>query len=231
MLTPRQAARLMDVSVVQMHHSIGDIDELIEEARTHLFISVHVLPCWVRNAAELLKGQQDILLGAPVGFPSGAHRTEVKLLEARLLVQDGVQEMDLVMNIGKLKSGEYRSIVEEIKAIDSIADGRPLKVIIEINCLKNDEIKKACELIIQGGADYVKTGTGWFAGEVKNEANAFEKIRMIVDFVGSSIKIKAAGGIRTVEQFLHLYQIGVSRMGINLQSSLDILGQLDPESD
>jgi deoxyribose-phosphate aldolase len=221
----------MDVSVVQMYHSIGDIDELIEKARTHLFINVHVLPCWVRNAAELLKGQQDILVGAPVGFPSGAHRTEVKLLEARLLVQDGVQEMDLVMNIGKLKSGEYRSIIEEIKAIDSIADGRPLKVIIEINCLKNDEIKKACELIIQGGADYVKTGTGWFAGEAKNEAKTFEKIRMIADFVGSSIKIKAAGGIRTVEQFLRLYQIGVSRMGINLQSSLDILSQLDPESD
>jgi len=124
----------------------------------------------------------------------------------------------MVINIGKLKSGEYDYVLDEIKEIVDLSGTIPLKAIIEINLLTDDEIKKACELVIKGGADFVKTGTGWIPGDAN-----IKRIRMIKQFVDGSIKIKAAGGIRTKEEFLKLYEIGVNHYGINVKSAIEIV--------
>lgn len=218
MLNSYNVARMIDISAVRTHHSMEDIKTLIQYAKKYRFINVHVLPVWVSLVADLLKEEKDILVGSPVGFPSGGHSREIKVQEAKRLIIDGVQEMDMVINVGKLKSGEYNYVLDEIKEIVDISGSIPLKVIIEINCLTDNEIKKACKLVIKGGADYIKTGTGWIPGD----ANV-KRIKMIKQFIGDDIKIKAAGGIRTKVEFLKLYEIGIRRFGINLKSAIKIV--------
>lgn len=209
---------MIDISAVRTHHSIEDIKILIQYAKKYRFINVHVLPVWVSLVVDLLKDEKDILVGSPVGFPSGGHLREIKVQEAKRLIIDGVQEMDMVINVGKLKSGEYNYVLNEIKEIVDISGSIPLKVIIEINCLTDNEIKRACKLVIKGGANYIKTGTGWILGDAN-----IKRIKMIKQFVGDDIKIKAAGGIRTKEEFLKLYKIGIRRFGINLKSAIKII--------
>lgn len=218
MLNSYNVARMIDISAVRTHHSMEDIKTLIQYAKKYRFINVHVLPAWVSLVADLLKEEKDILVGSPVGFPSGGHSREIKVQEAKRLIIDGVQEMDMVINVGKLKSGEYNYVLDEIKEIVDISGSIPLKVIIEINCLTDNEIKKACKLVIKGGANYIKTGTGWIPGD----ANV-KRIKMIKQFIGDDIKIKAAGGIRTKVEFLKLYEIGIRRFGINLKSAIKIV--------
>ena len=218
MLNSCNVARMIDISAVRTHHSIEDIKTLIQYAKKYRFINVHVLPVWVSLVADLLKEEKDILVGSPVGFPSGGHSREIKVQEAKRLIIDGVQEMDMVINVGKLKSGEYNYVLDEIKEIVDISGSIPLKVIIEINCLTDSEIKKACKLVIKGGANYIKTGTGWIPGDAN-----IKRIKMIKQFIGDDIKIKAAGGIRTKVEFLKLYEIGIRRFGINLKSAIKIV--------
>ena len=213
-----EAARKIDISAVRTHHGKDEIDQVIKLGKKYGFINVHALPCWTSYLAEQLNDSPEVLVGAPVGFPGGGHKTAVKELEALELVKDGVQEMDLVMNIGKLRSGEYRYITDEISSIKNIAGEIPLKVIIEINCLDDDQIKKACELVIEGGADFVKTGTGWVPGDAN-----LERISRMMNFIGDSIKVKASGGVRTRDEFLYLDSIGVARFGINVRSAVEIV--------
>ena len=221
-MTGTEAARRIDISAVRTHHTRNDIDKMIIPARKFRFVNVHVLPGWVSYLSEQLKDDNDILPGSPVGFPSGAHKTAVKLLEARELVADGVGEMDLVMNVGRFKNGEYGYILDEIKQVKEIAGSVPLKVILEINVLNDDEIKKASDIVVESGADFIKTGTGWVPGDAN-----IERLAMIRRHVGSSIKIKAAGGIRTLGEFLELDSLGIERFGINLDTAIEIVEQLD----
>ncbi len=224
MITAKEAARLIDISAVRTHHSIKDIEELVEYGKKYHFINLHVLPCWVSTISKMLSDVEDVYVGSPVGFPGGGHTTETKLLEAKQLIQDGVEEMDVVMNIGKFKSGEYNYVLDELLAIHELAQGkvRMTKVIIEINTLNDDEMLKACELVKKSGADFVKTGTGWVPGDAN-----IERIRKMKEFCGNDLKIKAAGGIRTLDDFMELYNMGVERMGINTQSAINIIHALE----
>lgn len=224
MITAREAAKLIDISAVRTHHSRKDIDELVEYGRKYRFINLHVLPCWVSTLAELIADLDDVYVGSPVGFPGGAHCTEIKLAEARRLIADGVDEMDIVMNVGKFKNREYNYVLDELLAIQEMSRGkvRMTKVIVEINTLTNDEMIKACELVKQSGADFIKTGTGWVPGDAN-----IERIRMMKQACGSDLKIKAAGGIRTLDDFMQLYDMGVERMGINTRSAIEIVTALD----
>ncbi|MDC7289391.1 deoxyribose-phosphate aldolase [Blautia schinkii] len=222
-MNAHEAARLIDISAVRTPHNIIDIMEVVEVAKKYRFINVHALPCWVKDLSQLLKDEPDIYVGAPVGFPSGAHRTEVKLLEAKYLVEDGAQEIDIVMNIGKLKNKEYDYVLNELKLIiDSMPDDVLKKVIIEMNCLTDEEVKKACELVMESGADFIKTGTGWVPGRVN-----LERVKMIKDMTHGKIKLKVAGGIRTREEFLKMVAMGVERFGINTQSALEIVSSFE----
>lgn len=223
-MTGLQAARKIDISAVRTHHTKEDINSVVKIAQQYRFINVHVLPCWVSYLAELLKNDPDILPGAPVGFPGGAHKTEVKILEARELIADGVGEMDMVINVGKLRNRDYDYVLNEIVEIRKISKTVPLKVIIEVNSLDDSEMYKACDLAIEGGADFVKSGTGWIPGDAN-----IERLEKIKKHVGSRIKIKAAGGIRTVEEFLYLDSLGIERFGINLDTAIMLVKSLDSD--
>ncbi|NLD58409.1 MAG: deoxyribose-phosphate aldolase [Clostridiales bacterium] len=221
-----EAARMIDVSAVRTHHSLEDILEVVRAARQYRFINVHALPAWVKALSELLRDDEDIRVGAPVGFPSGGHRTNVKMLEAEALLEDGVQEMDIVMNVGKFKNREYGYVLGELKDIVTLAGGRVMtKVIIELNCLADEELEAACRIVEDSGADFLKTGTGWVPGG----ANV-ERIAAIKRITGGRIKVKAAGGIRTRAEFDALLKLGVERFGINTQSALEIVRSFEVES-
>lgn len=226
-MTPREAAALIDVSAVRTQHSLKDIEEVVAYAKQYKFINVHVLPCWVATLADMIKDVDGVYVGAPVGFPGGAHKTETKILEAKELLKDGVQEMDIVMNIGKLKNREYEYVLNELKSIIALAKEKALvKIIIEINVLTDEEMFKACDIAIESGADFVKTGTGWIPNL---EGANIERIRKLKEYCGDRIKIKAAGGIRTKEEFLELANMGVERMGINTKSAIEIVSAMNEE--
>ncbi|OPZ69749.1 MAG: Deoxyribose-phosphate aldolase [Firmicutes bacterium ADurb.Bin467] len=217
---------MIDVSAVRTHHSLEDILEVVRAARQYRFINVHALPAWVKALSELLRDDEDIRVGAPVGFPSGGHRTNVKMLEAEALLEDGVQEMDIVMNVGKFKNREYGYVLGELKDIVTLAGGRVMtKVIIELNCLADEELEAACRIVEDSGADFLKTGTGWVPGG----ANV-ERIAAIKRITGGRIKVKAAGGIRTRAEFDALLKLGVERFRINTQSALEIVRSFEVES-
>ena len=218
-MNQREAARLIDISAVRTHHSLKDIMEIVDYAKEYHFINVHVLPNWVRTLSGMLADIKDVYIGSPVGFPSGAHDTEVKLLEAKHLIEDGVEEMDIVMNVGRFKNMEYDYVINELKQIIGLKKPNIItKVLIELNCLNDNELEKACEIVVQSGADFLKTGTGWIQGG----ANV-ERIIKIKSFLGNRVKVKAAGGIRTREEFEALLDIGVERFGINTQSAIEII--------
>jgi deoxyribose-phosphate aldolase len=204
---------------VRTAHTLSDIEEIVKIAKQYRFINVHSLPCWTQAVRDMLAGENDIFVGAPVGFPGGAHKTEVKLLEAEHLIKDGVQEMDIVMNVGRFKNREYKLVTDEIKQILAITPKNVrTKVIIEINALTDAEIDKACEIIPDTGAEFIKTGTGWIAGPIN-----IPRIKRIKDLTRGKVKVKASGGIRTREEFEELVNYGIERFGINLKSALEIV--------
>jgi deoxyribose-phosphate aldolase len=217
-LSPQDIARLIDISAVQARHGEAEIRELVGYAKEYSFIAVHALPCWIPFLSELLSDRDDIFVGGPVGFPAGAHKTETKILEAQQLIADGVQEMDVMLNVGKLRSGAFAYVEDEITRLVDCAGDVPVKVILEVYHLTDDEIKRACELCIRAGAAFVKTGTGWTP-----TGATLDNISLITSFVGDAIKVKASGGIRDLETFRTMYDLGVARFGINVNASLDII--------
>jgi deoxyribose-phosphate aldolase len=220
-LTARDVARLTDISAVRTPHGEAEIREMVESARRYSFFAVHVLPCWVPFLRSLLASCPEVLAGAPVGFPAGAHRTDIKTAEARALVADGVQEMDMMLNVGKLRSGDRRYVLEDIRAVVEAASPVPVKVIIEAPLLDDDQIRLACDLCIQGGAAFVKTSTGWLPG-----GSTLPMVRLITSHVGGAIQVKAAGGIRDVRTVLEMRRLGVARFGINLHTAVQIVTEV-----
>ncbi len=218
-MTAREAAAKIDISAVRTHHTIKDIEECVKYAKEYGFINVHSLPCFTKKVSGLLRGVSGVYVGAPVGFPSGGHRTETKIREAELLIEDGVEEMDIVMNVGRFKSGEYDFVLEELKQVIAVTRERVLtKVIIELNCLDDSEIPKACDIVRESGANFLKTGTGWIPGDAN-----IPRIKLIKEYLGDGLMVKAAGGIRTREEFDALLDLGVERFGINTKSAIEIV--------
>ena len=222
-MNAREAARLIDISAVRTHHTMSDIEEIVGYAKEYKFINVHVLPNWMKQLSEMLKDVEGVYAGGPVGFPSGAHKTETKVVEAKGLIEDGIEEMDIVMNVGRFKNKEYGYVLKELREIIGLAKnaGRPIltKALLELNCLTEEEADKACEIVVSSGADFLKTGTGWVPGDAN-----IERIRRIKkNLAGTGMKVKAAGGIRTREEFDELLEMGVERFGINTQSAIEIV--------
>jgi deoxyribose-phosphate aldolase len=217
-LAATDIARMIDVSAVRAPHGEAEIRELVQHSQQYPFAAVHALPCWVPLLKELLAGSTSTRIGAPVGFPSGAHRTEIKLAEAQLLLADGVEEMDLMLNVGMLRSGRQQYVEDEIRAVVQTAGSIPVKVILEVCYLTPDEIKRACESCIRASAAFIKTSTGWAPSGA-----TLEVVTLITSFVGGAIQVKAAGGIRDLDTLLKMHRMGVSRFGINLPASLEIL--------
>lgn len=222
-MTAHEAARLIDISAVRTAHTLSDIETVVNVAKKYGFINVHSLPCWTKTVSDLLKDESNVYVGAPVGFPGGAHKTSVKILEAKELIADGVDEMDIVMNVGKFKNKEFDYVLNELNEIIALAPKNVLtKVIIEMNCLTDEELEKVCQLVMQTKADFLKTGTGWVPGDAN-----IPRIARIKELTRGKIKVKAAGGIRTREEFDQLCALGVERFGINTKSALEIIQSLE----
>jgi len=187
-----------------------DVKKLLDEARENKFLGVCVNPCNVKFASDYLKGS-GVKVVTVIGFPLGQSTTEMKILETMDAVKNGADEIDMVINDGKLKDEEYDYIVTEISKIKYACQNRPLKVILETDLLTQDEIKKACELCIKGGADFVKTSTGF----VKNGVGAkVEDVKLMYETVkDAGLQVKASGGIRDRETALKMIEAGAVRLG------------------
>ncbi|MBO6088500.1 deoxyribose-phosphate aldolase, partial [bacterium] len=173
-----------------------DFLKLFEEARTHKFLGVCVNPCYVKLAKENLK-DTDVKIVSVVGFPLGANRSDIKAFEAIKAIEDGADEIDMVINVTALKNKDYEYVVNDIKEVKFACRNKPLKVILETDLLEKDEIKKACELCVEGKADFVKTSTGFVKGGVGAKIEDVELMYKTVSPFG--LKVKASGGIRDKE--------------------------------
>ena len=190
-----------------------DVKKLLDEAIKYKFLGVCVNPCNVKSARKYLNehGGAEVKVVTVIGFPLGQNTTEVKILETVDAVKNGADEIDMVINDGKLKDGDYEYIIEEISKIKTACQGKPLKVILETDLLTKEEIKTACELCIKGGADFVKTSTGF----VKNGVGAkAEDVKLMYETVkDAGLKVKASGGIRDRETAEKMIEAGASRLG------------------
>ncbi len=206
---PRDLARYIDHTLLKPDATAADIDRLCTEAREYGFAAVCINPVWVRRAAEHLRGS-DVLVASVVGFPFGATTGEIKALETRRAIRDGAREIDMVINIGALKSGLHDVVREDIaKVTDACHESAAInKVIIETALLTDEEKVIACRLAQQAKADYVKTSTGYASGG----ATVYD-VALMREAVGPSMGVKAAGGIRTAEDVQEMVAAGATRIG------------------
>ena len=201
-------AQMIDHSLLKPDATKEEIRNLCEEGKKYGFVSVCVNPVWVSFCSDLLKGSS-VRICTVSGFPLGANKPEVKAKEAETAIKEGAFEIDMVANIGALKSGDFKLVEEDIKAVRSaIGKEKILKVIIETAILTNEEKIKATQIIMACGADFVKTSTGFgYPGAT------VEDVRLLKKVVGDKIRIKASGGIRDYETALKLIEAGASRIG------------------
>lgn len=188
----------------------ADFIKLFDEAKEYNFLGVCINPCYVKFAKEYLK-DTDVKIVTVIGFPLGANTTETKIFETINAVRDGADEIDMVINVTKVKERETEFIVDEIRQIKKACQDNNLKVIIETDLLTAEDIKYACECAIKGGADFVKTSTGF----VKNGVGAkAEDVKLMFDTVkDAGLQVKASGGIRDKESALAMINAGAVRLG------------------
>ena len=186
--------------------TIDDIKALIDDAIKYNTASVCIPPCYVKEAADYAAGRMAIC--TVIGFPNGYNSTEIKLIETKEALLKGADEIDMVINIGMLKAGNTDYVLNEIKALKAACGNKILKVIIE-TCLLTDEEKiTMCKLVTEAGADYIKTSTGFSKGGA-----TFADVELFAKNVGPNVKIKAAGGIHSLEDAQHFLDLGASRLG------------------
>lgn len=188
----------------------ADLVKLFDEAKENDFLGVCINPCYVKMAKEYLK-DTDVKVVTVIGFPLGANTTETKIFETIQAIKDGADEIDMVINDTKVKDHDTDFIVEEIKLIKAACGGHNLKVILETDLLNQDEIKYACECAIKGGADFVKTSTGFVKGGVGAKVEDVELMYNNVKDAG--LQVKASGGIRDKEKALQMIKAGAVRLG------------------
>ncbi|NQZ66063.1 MAG: deoxyribose-phosphate aldolase [Mycoplasmatales bacterium] len=202
-----EKAKYIDHTYLKAEGKTKDIDKLVKEAIEYGFKTVCVNSSWVKYVAEKLKKTQ-VGVTSVVGFPLGAMTSQAKAFEAKLAIDHGADEIDMVMNIGRLKEGQYEYVLNDIKAVKKIMPNNLLKVIIETALLTEKEAKKATEIVLASGADFVKTSTGFsFRGA------SFDDIKMMKEIVGDKIGIKAAGGVKTPDDFDKMIELGATRIG------------------
>jgi len=197
-------------TLLKQDASKDDLIKLFDEAIKYNFLGVCVNPVNVKFASEYLKNH-NIKIVTVVGFPLGASKSEVKAFEAQKAIEDGADEIDMVLNVGEMKNKNYDFIVKDVKQVKKACSDNNLKVILETDLLTDEEIEKATKLCIEGGCDFVKTSTGF----VKNGIGAtVEAVKIMAKATkGSNVKIKASAGIKTKEKALALIEAGASRLG------------------
>ncbi|MFI3261312.1 MAG: deoxyribose-phosphate aldolase [Rikenellaceae bacterium] len=220
-MTKHEIARLIDISAVRADSTLKEVNEVIEAAKQHDFICVFAMPSMVDNISKQMRQMPSVLCGGVVGFPSGSETTACKVFQAYELIYKGCDEIDMVINIGKLKSGLLDEVREDILKVKEAVLTIPLKVIIEVALLTDEEIVTASKIVMECGATFVKTGTGW-AG-----ATTMHHVKLIKQTVGDNILVKVAGGVRDLDTLLEMHSLGVSRFGIGYNSALEIMKQAE----
>ena len=199
------------------------IEKLIDEAKEHDFASVCVNTCWTKKCAEALK-DTDVNVCVVVGFPLGAMDTKSKAFEAKTAVEDGADEVDMVINVGWLKSGRYSDCENDIREVKKACGDKHLKVIIECCLLSEEEKVMACRLSENAGADFVKTSTGFSKGGA-----TVEDVSLMRKTVGDRLGVKAAGGIRDGKTAVAMIEAGASRLGCS--AGIKIIEETDPNAE
>ena len=199
--------KYIDHTILKATASSTDVQKLCEEAIEHEFYSVCINGCYVADAKHLLQGT-DVKVAAVVGFPLGAMTTASKVFEAKEAIENGASEIDMVINVAKLKDGEFDYVENEIRLIKEAIGDNVLKVIIETCYLTDEEKVKACELSLVAKADFVKTSTGFGTGGA-----TYEDVKLMKSVVGDNAKVKASGGVRDKKTAQKYVDLGAERLG------------------
>lgn len=218
LISANDVASMIDLSCVRTISNKSDINEMVAAAKRYHFGQVSVLQCFIPYTFQLLAGTSGIHVVGNVSFPSGSDSTSLKIAQAKEMIDAGCDEIDMVMNIGKLRSGELKEVEDDVRAVIETVRPLPIKVIIEVMALSPAEIEHACNICLRCGATFVKTGTGWL-----NRGTTLDDIRLIKSFVGDKTKIKASGGIRDLASLIEMYKAGARRFGVNLKSGIIIV--------
>jgi len=206
-LSPAQLAAFIDHTLLKAEAAAGDIEKLCSEARENHFYSVCVNGSRVAQARHFLEGT-DVRVAAVVGFPLGAAAADVKRFETEAAVDDDAQEIDVVLNLGRLKDGDDQYVLRELRDVAEAADERIVKVILETGLLTREEKIRACELVLDSGAHFVKTSTGFGPGGA-----TVEDVKLMREIVGPKFGVKASGGIRDTRTALAMIAAGATRLG------------------
>jgi deoxyribose-phosphate aldolase len=216
-LTRRSLAEMIDSTIVRSTATKDDIIKLCWDAKQYGFKTVMVNPTYVDLARYTLEGSE-VKVGSTIGFPMGTTLPEIKAEEARHVAKLGATELDMVINISALKSKDYQTVKNDIEAVTTIKHTNPnitVKVIIETNLLTNPEKQKACKIAQEAEADYVKTSTGLFGGTA-----TAKDIRLMRKTVGKTMGVKAAGGIRTLNDAVTMIKAGANRIGTSTATQI-----------
>ena len=210
-LTQAQLAKYMDHTMLKPEATADMIDKTVAEARKYNTASVCINPYWVKRVHEGLQGT-DINTCTVIGFPLGATSTASKVFETKQAIEDGADEIDMVINIGELKGKNDQAVEDDIRAVAEATHkkGKLLKVIIENCLLTNEEKTRACKLTVKGGADFVKTSTGFSTSGAEAQ-----DVKLMREAVGPDFKIKAAGGIHSLAEAYDMIEAGANRLGVS----------------
>jgi len=212
-------SKYIDHTLLKADASKQAIIKLCEEAKEYDFKSVCVNTCNIELCKKILEGS-DVLVCCVIGFPLGAMSTKSKVFEAKDAVEMGADEVDMVINIGRLKDNDLDFCIEEIKQIKQAIGDKTLKVIIETCLLTEQEIINACNCVLQAKADFVKTSTGF-----STSGATFEGVELMKKTVGDKCLIKAAGGVRSHEDMLKMISLGANRIGTSSGTKLISIGE------
>lgn len=204
----KELAKMIDHTLLKPEAKEEDVKKLCEEALEYNFASVCVNPTYVPIASEMLKGS-DVKVCTVIGFPLGANSSQTKAFESGDAIKNGAEEVDMVINIGAVKSGQWEKVENDIKAVvESAKDKALVKVILETCLLTDDEKVKACECSVKAGADFVKTSTGF-----SKSGATIEDVKLMRQTVGKGLGVKASGGVRDREGALSMIEAGATRIG------------------
>lgn len=209
--------KFIDISAVRTNVTHDEVEYLAHISKKYGFVCAFVMPCFTENLITLLKGS-GVSIGGTAGFPSGADFTEEKVSCAIREKEMGCDEIDMVINVGALLSGDYNTVRTDIKSVVDAVYPLPVKSILEVAYLTDEQVIKGCELAVEAGVTFVKSGTGWASAPT-----TIDHIRIMKRAVGDRAKVKAAGGVRTLACLEEMVEAGCSRFGISVASALSIL--------
>lgn len=202
----KEILKMVDHTLLLQTSTWEEIKQICDDAMKYGTASVCIPPCYVRQASEYMGDKMAVC--TVIGFPNGNCTTATKVFETKDAIANGAKEIDMVINVGQLKAGNYEYVLNEIKEIKSACRDKILKVIIETCLLSEDEKIKMCEIVTEAGADFIKTSTGF-----STAGATFEDVELFAEHVGDNVRIKAAGGIASLDDARKFIELGATRLG------------------